>query len=67
MIVAIWIIAICEAVRVVEATIQTAMLYKDRSTRENAYAEFVKSLKWSDRQYVKRILREFEEHEDDGK
>ena len=66
MIVAIWIIAICEAVRVVEATIQTVMLYKDRSTRENAYAEFVKSLKWSDRQYVKRILREFE-HEDDGK
>ena len=66
MIVAIWIIAICEAVRVVEATIQTVMLYRDRSTRENAYAEFVKSLKWSDRQYVKRILREFE-HEDDGK
>ena len=39
---------------------QLAMVRKDTGARDNAYEEFVKSLKQTDREFVKRILEEFE-------
>jgi len=60
---AIWIIAICEVVRAVQNMIQLMAIRKDTSARDNAYAEFVKSLKMNDRQFVERMLKEFEEKE----
>lgn len=59
MIIAIWIIAICGVIRIVQNFIQLRMLYHDTGTRDNAYAEFVKSLKTDDREMVKRILEAF--------
>ena len=67
--IAIWIIAICEIVRAIQNMIQLETLKHDTAGRDNAYAEFVKSLKQSDREYVRNILERFEEiqgQESDG-
>ena len=40
---------------------QLRMVKSDTSARDNAYAEFVKSLKMTDREFVHRMLKEFEE------
>lgn len=60
MIVALWIIAICEVIRSMQNMMQLAMVRKDTGARDNAYEEFVKSLKQTDREFVKRMLEEFE-------
>ena len=62
----IWIIAICEVIRAVQNMIQLSAIKKDTSARDNAYSEFVKSLKMNDREFVKKMLQEFDEI-DDGK
>lgn len=64
MTVALWIIAICEIIRAIQNTIQINMLRGDKSARDNAYSEFVKSLKKSDREWVRDMLERFEEMND---
>lgn len=61
----IWIIAICEVIRMLQNWIQIATIRHDTAGRDNAYAEFVKSLKQSDREFVRRMLEEFEKEEKD--
>ncbi len=63
MIIPLWIIAICELIRMLQNGIQLFLLKKDTGARDNAYAEFVKSVKASDREYVRRMLEEFEKEE----
>lgn len=65
MIIAIWIIAICEIIRAIQNMIQLSAVKHDTSAMDNAYAEFVKSLKQTDREFVKRMLDEFEEGADE--
>lgn len=60
MIYAIWIIAICEVIRAIQNMMQIAMVKHDTGARDNAYAEFVKSLNKTDREFVKDLLEEFE-------
>ena len=60
MLTAIWIIAICEVIRAIQNMIQIHTIRHDTSARDNAYAEFVKSLKKTDREFVERMLKEFE-------
>ena len=57
------VIAICEVVRALQNCIQLALVLRDTAARDNAYAEFVKSLKMSDREWVRRTLEEFEAEE----
>lgn len=57
---ALWIIAVCEVVRAIQNMVQIHSIRRDTSARDNAYAEFVKSLKFTDREFVERMLREFE-------
>lgn len=64
MTVALWIIAIVEVIRAIQNHIQLTAIKNDTSARDNAYAEFVKSLKYSDREFVRRLLEEFEEGAD---
>lgn len=64
MVTALWIIAVCEVIRAVQNMMQLAMIRKDSGARDNAYEEFVKSLKQTDKEFVKRMLEEFEEYED---
>jgi hypothetical protein len=61
--IAIWIIAICEIIRAAQNAIQLKVIKRDTGARDNAYAEFVKSLKMNDRQFVERMLKEFERQE----
>ena len=60
MTIAIWIIAVCEILRAAQNMLQLYMLKHDTGARDNAYAEFVKSLKQTDREFVRRMLEEFE-------
>ena len=57
---AVCIIAVCEIIRAIQNAIQLHVLGNDIDARNNAYAEFVKSLKQNDKEFVKRLLEEFE-------
>ena len=61
--IAVWIIAVCEVVRAVQNFVQISFVRRDTGARDNAYAEFVKSLKMTDREFVERMLKEFEDAE----
>lgn len=61
--IALWIIAVVETIRMVEQSIQLRIIAGDTKARDNAYAEFVKSLKMDDREFVHRMLEEFEQTE----
>ena len=60
---ALWIIAICEVIRAAQNMVQIMTIKHDAKGRDYAYAEFVKSLKQSDREFVRRVLDEFEKQE----
>ena len=61
----LWIIALCEVIRAAQNMVQIMTIRHDTKGRDNAYAEFVKSLKQSDREFVERMLKEFEKQEGD--
>lgn len=63
MIVALWIIAICELIRIIQNTIQLLAIKADAGARENAYAEFIKNLKADDKEFVRNMLTEFEKEQ----
>ena len=60
---ALWIIAVVETIRMIEQSLQLRLIAKDTGARDNAYAEFVKSLKTDDREFVRNMLEEFEQTE----
>lgn len=61
-----WIIAeICEVVRAVQNSHQIRTIDRDAEKLDGAYAEFVKSLKSSDREFIKALRKEFDEKEGD--
>ena len=60
---ALWIIAVCEVVRAVQNFVQIMTIRHDAKGRDNAYAEFVKSLKATDSEFVRRMLDEFEKQD----
>ena len=62
---ALWVIAICEAIRAVQNLLQLWMLKRDTGARDNAYAEFIKSLKQTDKEFVRQMLEDFESGEED--
>ena len=59
------VIAICEVVRALQNGIQLMLVLRDTAARDNAYAEFIKSLKSSDKEFVEKMLKEYKEHEDE--
>ncbi len=61
--IAVWIIAICEVIRMLQNSIQLRHIKHNQINQDNAYAEFIKSLKQSDREFVKRMLKEYEKNE----
>lgn len=65
--IAIWIIAICEVIRASQNMVQIMTIRHDTKNRDNAYAEFVKSLKSTDREFVENLLNEFQEGDQDGR
>lgn len=61
---AIWIIAVCEVIRAAQNMVQIMTIRHDTASRDNAYAEFIKSLKQTDKEFAKRMLEEFERQGD---
>lgn len=67
MTVALWIIAVCEVIRAAQNMIQLVHVKKSEKREINAYNEFFKRMKQSDREFVKNMLEEYEKMEaDDG-
>lgn len=64
--IALWIIAVVETIRMIEQSLQLRLIAKDTGARDNAYAELIKSFKMSDREFVRRMLEEFEQTEREG-
>lgn len=62
--IAIWVIAVCEVVRALQNMVQLRMVRHDTGARDNAYAEFVKSLKNDDKEFVRDLLEEFDRQTD---
>ena len=63
MVVAIWIIAVCEVIRALQNVMQLIMYWNDKGQRDNAYQAFIYSLKDSDRDMVKKLLMEIDKKE----
>lgn len=64
MTIAIIIIAVCEVIRMLQNAIQLHSIHQDTAARRNAYAEFVESLKDSDREFVHKLLTAYEKEEE---
>ena len=62
--IAIWVIAICEVIRAAQNALQLRAMRSEKGMRENAYSEFVKSLKSTDKEFVKKMLEEVMNHGD---
>ena len=62
MAIAISVIAICSAIRIIQNGIQLFMLFRDSEARDDAYRAFIENLKKDDRQTVREFLKEAEEH-----
>ena len=66
MTIAIWIIAVCEVIRAIQNMLQIDMVRHDKGARDNVYAEFIKSLKYTDREFVRKMMEEFEAQDKGG-
>lgn len=58
--IAIWVIATCEIIRAIQNQIQINHIKHVEKSQDNAYAEFIKSLRQSDKEFVRRMLEEYE-------
>jgi hypothetical protein len=67
MIVAIWIIAICEVIRAIQNIVPIVVQVRNSKNQENAYSEFVKSLRKTDREFVDDLVKEWGRQEGQDK
>jgi hypothetical protein len=68
MTIAIWIIAICEVIRAIQNIVPIVVQVKNSKSQENAYSEFIKSLKKSDKEFMADMIQEWKrQEEEDGK
>lgn len=58
MVIALWIIAICEVVRLIQNQLQLRSLWKSRSDTKNMQDEFIKSLYKSNKEFAKGFEQE---------
>ena len=60
---ALWIIAICEMVRMIQNAIQLYTILTERDKREICYDEILKSVSLPDEEIAERLMRKWEEDE----
>lgn len=60
---ALWIIAICEMVRMIQNGIQLYTILTERDKREICYDEILKSVSLPDEEIAKKLMRKWEEEE----
>ena len=58
--IALWIIAVCEVARAVQNAIQLRAIHHSNGAYDNACNEFVKSMKDTDKVFVRKLLEEIE-------
>lgn len=63
MTIALWIIAACEVIRAIQNAIQLAGMMRNHGLYKNATDEFVKSLKDTDKNFVRNMLEALEKEE----
>ena len=63
MTIALWIIAICEMVRMIQNGIQLYTILTERDKREICYDEILKSVSLPDEEIADRLMRKWEEDE----
>lgn len=63
MIIALWIIAICEVIRAIQNIVPIVVQVRNSKNQENAYSEFIKSLKKSDKEFVADMIQEWQRQE----
>ena len=56
---ALWIIAVCSVIRIIQNGIQLSMLIGEREQRKRLNNEFIDSLKKDNREWAEDILSEF--------
>lgn len=63
MIIAIWIIAICEVIRLIQNSLQLLMMNYERKNPQmkRATDEFIKSLNKTDKQFVEDFMEQLKE------
>jgi len=64
MTIALWIIAVCSVVRIVQNSIQLRSLRRNSRSYDGALQEFVKSLNRTDKEFVREVLKEFEKEQE---
>ena len=55
--ISLWVIAICEVIRLIQNGIQLMKVNKEEDMRANAYKEYIKSLHQSDADYLRGIVK----------
>lgn len=67
MTIAIWIIAICETIRIIQNSIQLSVLLGEREMRKDLNNEFVDSLRKDNQEWTEDLLKVFlqKTHNDD--
>ena len=60
---ALWIIAICEMVRMIQNGIQLYTILTESDKREICYDEILKSVSLPDEEIAERLMRKWEEDE----
>ena len=63
MTIALWIIAICEVIRAIQNIVPIVVQVRNSKNQENAYSEFIKSLKKSDKEFVADMIQEWQRQE----
>lgn len=61
--IAIWIIAICEIIRAIQNIVPIVVQVRNSKNQENAYSEFIKSLKKSDKEFIADMIQEWQRQE----
>ena len=68
MTIALWIIAVCEVIRALQNIVPIVVQVRNSKNQENAYSEFIKNLKKSDKEFVADMIQEWQrQEEEDGK
>lgn len=61
---AIWMIAICEVLRILQNTIQLLMVRQQEKLKKDMYGEFAKSLSQTDTEFIKALAKTIDEQKD---
>ncbi len=63
MTIALWIIAVCEVIRALQNIVPIVVQVRNSKSQENAYSEFIKSLKKSDKEFMADMIQEWQRQE----